>query len=168
MVRGNGEHSRTKTIQMLSKLDKKIISLISCDLPLVKKPFQELARRAGIKERVLLFRMKTLRENGLMRKFSAVVNHRKLGFKHNAMVVWNIPGRLIHKAGNLMAAYPQVSHCYQRRKAPGWNYNLYSMIHAKSEQECFGVVRSISRKTACKDYKVIFSSKEYKKTPVEY
>jgi len=154
---------------MLSKLDKRIISLASRDLPLVKKPFQELAHRAGIKEQIFLSRMRRFRKNGLMRKFAAAVNHRKIGFEHNAMAVWNMPDRTVNKAGKIMAAYPQVSHCYQRKKkASSWNYNLYSMIHAKTKEECFRIVKDISRKTFCKDFRILFSSKEYKKTPAKY
>lgn len=103
-----------------------------------------------------------------MRKFSAVLNHRKIGFQYNAMVVWNIPNNLINKAGNLMAAFTQVSHCYQRKKAPGWNYSLYSMIHGRSKKECLEVVRQISKETSCKDYRILFSSKEFKKSAVKY
>ena len=153
---------------MLSKLDRKIISLVSCDIPLVQKPFQELAHRLGIQERFLLSRLKFYRKNGLMRKFTATLNHRKIGYKYNAMAVWNIPVQSIEKAGTIMASFAEVSHCYQRRKKPDWNYNLYSMIHGTTKKDCLDVVRQISKKTAGSDYRVLFSSKEYKKTGVKY
>lgn len=153
---------------MLKDLDKAMISLLSQDIPLIRRPFKNLAQRAGIEEKILISRLKAYKKNGLMRKFSAALNHRKIGFKHNAMVVWNIPQKLIHKAGSLMAAFSQISHCYQRAKAPGWNYNLYSMIHGRSKKECLDVVKDIARKTGCKDYKVLFSSQEYKKTAAKF
>jgi len=153
---------------MLSKLDKSIISLISRDIPLVKEPFRNLSLKLGIKQEVLLKRLKFYKEKNLLRKFCASLNHRKIGFAYNAMVVWNIPDKLIDQAGSLMAAFPQVSHCYQRGKALDWNYNLYSMIHGKSKKECLDVVRSIYRKIGCKDYKLLFSSEEYKKTAALY
>jgi len=153
---------------MLSKLDKRIIKLVSRDIPLTKEPFKDLARKLGIEERLFLERMRLFKKKGLMRKFSAVLNHRKIGFQYNAMVVWNVSDNLINKAGNLMAAFTQVSHCYQRKKAPGWNYNLYSMIHGKSKKACLEVVRQISKETPCKDYRILFSSKEFKKSAVKY
>jgi len=153
---------------MLSKLDKKIISLISQDIPLVKEPFKNLSLELGMEQRDVLARIKSYKKNGFMRKFSASLNHKKIGFRHNAMVVWNIPDKLVKKAGNLMASFAQVSHCYQRKKAPDWNYNLYSMIHGKTKQECFSVIRDISKKTSCKDYRVLFSSYEYKKSAAKY
>ena len=153
---------------MLSKFDKAIIRAIFQDMPLVKEPFKDIAHKLGIGQRELIARIRTYKRKGLMRKFSAALNHRKIGFQYNAMVVWNIPSRDVGKAGRLMASFALVSHCYQRKKAPGWNYNLYTMIHAKTKKECLAIVRDISKKTSCRDYRVLFSSKEYKKTPVKY
>ncbi|MDD5108600.1 MAG: Lrp/AsnC family transcriptional regulator [Candidatus Omnitrophica bacterium] len=153
---------------MLSKLDKSIISLISQDIPLVKQPFRKLSCKLGIKQKVLLRRLRFYKANNLLRKFCASFNHRKIGLRYNAMVVWNIPSERLNKAGSLMASFPQISHCYQRKKAPGWNYNLYSMIHASSKKECLNVVKGIHRRIGCKGYNVLFSSEEYKKTAANY
>lgn len=153
---------------MLSKLDKKIIGLISCDIPLTDRPFKELASKLGIEENKLLSRINYYKKKGILRKFSAVINHRKIGFTHNAMVVWNVPDRFIKKAGNLIAASSYVSHCYQRKKASGWNYNLYAMVHEKSKNACISAVRRIAKNIGSRDYKVLFSSKEYKKRSVKY
>jgi siroheme decarboxylase len=153
---------------MFSKLDKAIVGLISQDIPLVREPFKGLAHKLGIKEETLLGRIKSYKKYGLMRKFSASLNHRKAGFEHNVMAVWNIPDRIINKAGNLVASLPEVSHCYERKRARDWNYNLYSMIHGRTSKRCLDVVRGISKKIECKDYKVLFSSCEYKKSPVRY
>ena len=135
---------------------------------MVREPFRELAHKLGIKEETLIARIKSYKKYGLMRKFSASLNHRKAGFKHNVMAVWNVPDKLIDKAGNLMASFPEVSHCYERKRARNWNYNLYSMIHGRTRRGCLEVVRGISRKIACKDYRVLFSSREYKKSAARY
>jgi siroheme decarboxylase len=153
----------------LSLLDKRIISLISRDIPLVKEPFRDLASALGIKQKVLLERIRFFKKNGLMRKFSAVVNHKKMGFRHNAMVVWNVHKRLIGKAGNIMASFDEVSHCYQREKRDGWNYNLYCMVHGKTRNGCLGVIKKISDRIGPDiDYRALFSSKEEKKIGAEY
>ena len=153
---------------MLSKLDKAIVGLISQDIPLVREPFRELAHKLGIKEETLIARIKSYKKYGLMRKFSASLNHRKAGFKHNVMAVWNVPDKLIDRAGNLMASFPEVSHCYERIRAGDWNYNLYSMIHGRTRRGCLEVVRGISKKIGCKDYRILFSFCEYKKSAARY
>lgn len=153
---------------MLSLLDKKIISLVSRDMPLVDRPFRHLAKKAGIKEQALINRIKAYKKRGLLRKFSAVLNHRKAGFVANAMCVWDVPEKLVVKAGNLIAKFCEVSHCYQRKKYPGWNYNLYAMVHGKTKDECIKTAKKISKKIGFSDYKILFSSREFKKTGVIY
>lgn len=149
----------------LSKLDKKIISLVSRDMPLTEKPFRDIARLIGTDERTLLRRLKAFKRRGLMRKFSAALNHRKLGFRYNAMVVWSVPRKFVDKAGNIMASFDEVSHCYQRRTAPDWEYNLYSMVHGRTKNGCLDAVRKIRKALGRKvEHKALFSSKEEKKT----
>ena len=154
--------------KMAEKIDRKTIRLISADLPLKEKPFAEIAGKLGITESALLERMNAYKTNGVMRKFAAVIDHRKIGFKYNAMVVWNIPSECVAKTGKVMASFWEVSHCYERKKGVGWKYNLYSMIHGKTKKRCYDVVEEIAREIDCREYLVLFSSKEYKKTGVKY
>ncbi|OGX43961.1 MAG: hypothetical protein A3G38_02285 [Omnitrophica WOR_2 bacterium RIFCSPLOWO2_12_FULL_51_8] len=153
---------------MLTQKDRSIIGALAQDIPLVGRPFKALASKLGIEEQMLLERIRDYKREGLLRKYSAALNHRKIGFRHNAMALWNMPEKDITEAGGIMASFREVSHCYARKKAPGWKYNLYSMIHAKSRRECLRVVRAISRRTRCEDVKILFSTKEYKKTAVVY
>ncbi|MDP3790928.1 MAG: Lrp/AsnC family transcriptional regulator [Candidatus Omnitrophota bacterium] len=154
---------------MPSKLDKVIIGLISRDMPLTKKPFRDLAASLGIDEGLLLERIRSFKKNGLMRKFAAILNHKKIGFRYNAMVVWNVPQKFVDKAGRAMASFDEVSHCYQREKRNGWNYNLYSMIHGRTKEEVFSAVKKISVRLGGNfEHKALFSFKEEKKTGAKY
>ena len=154
---------------MLKKLDKAIISLISRDIPLAKEPYKDMAVRLGMEEEALLRRIRSYKKDGLMRKLTAILNHKRIGFEHNAMVVWNVPENIINKAGNIMASFGQVSHCYQRVKRPGWDYNLYSMVHGRTKKECMDVIRKMSSKIGRGiAWKALFSSKEEKKTGARY
>lgn len=153
---------------MLSKLDKAIIHCVSKDIPLSREPFKNLAKRLGMEQGVLLARIQSYKKQGLMRKFCASLNHKKIGFRYNAMVVWRVPAAISDKAGRFMASLPQVSHCYERPRRPDWNYNLYSMIHGRTKNECLEVVEKIRRKTGSVDFRVLFSTKEYKKTGARF
>lgn len=158
-----------KRRRTVSKLDKAIIGLISRDIPLVKEPFKEMAETLGIEQEVLLKRMQFFKESALMRKFSAALDHKKIGFRHNAMVVWNVPEMFIDKAGGAMASFDEVSHCYQRKNRDDWNYNLYCMVHGRTKDECLDVVKKISDAIGADiDYRVLFSSREEKKTGARY
>lgn len=153
---------------MLSKIDRKIVSLISKDLPLAGRPFKQLADRLNISEDKLLSRIKDYKKRGILRKFSAVLHHINAGFKYNAMCVWNVPEESVVKAGKIIAGFSEVSHCYQRKKYPEWNYNLYAMVHGKTKSECLKTAEKISKKIGFGYGKVLFSTKEFKKTGVRY
>ncbi len=154
--------------ETMNNIDKKIISLLAQDIPLVERPFEALASKLGTQEAELIKKLKAYKKSGQMRKLAAVSNHRKIGFKYNAMVVWNIPEDKSEKTGEIMATFNGVSHCYQRSKFQGWKYNLYTMIHGKTKKECFDLAAKIAKKTGFEDNMVLFSSKEYKKTGVKY
>lgn len=154
--------------KMLPTSDREIIGLLSRDIPLTEEPFTCLADKLGISEQKLFSRLNFYKRNGILRKFSAVLHHINAGFKYNAMCVWNVPEKSAVRAGKIIAGFSEVSHCYQRKRAPDWNYNLYAMVHGKTKAECFVVAKKISRKIGFSDYKILFSSKEYKKTGVKY
>ncbi|OIO39845.1 MAG: hypothetical protein AUJ75_00780 [Candidatus Omnitrophica bacterium CG1_02_49_10] len=153
---------------MLSALDKKIVNTISRDIPLAREPFKVLSQKIGISQSALLDKVRSYKKSGIMRKLSASINHRKAGFKYNAMVAWNISSERIDAAAEVMVSLPEVTHCYRRKKAPDWRYNLYAMIHGATKKACLRVVDKISRKTGDKDYRVLFSLEEYKKSGARY
>ena len=111
-----------------------------------------------------------MKGTGRLRRFSAVLRHREMGFSANGMGVWAAPGdeAAILAAGEKMAAYRAVTHCYRRPSYPDWPYNLFTMIHARTREECNAVVEEIAKETGIADHGVLYSTKEYKKTRVQY
>jgi len=153
---------------MIDELDKKIISLIQGDLPLDSRPFAIMADKIGITEGEFIERIKSLKKNGIMRRFGATLRHQDAGFNSNAMVAWFVPDNSIEKVGRAMADFREVSHCYQRRPQKDWKYNLYTMIHGDNRDECYKIAHRISRQTGIDEYALLFSEKEFKKTSMEY
>jgi DNA-binding Lrp family transcriptional regulator len=84
------------------------------------------------------------------------------------MGVWVVPDNRTEEVGIEMAAFPQVSHCYQRPVRPGWPYSLFTMIHGKSAGECEKTAALISEKTGIKDYCLLYSTRELKKVSMRY
>ncbi|MBU8850092.1 MAG: Lrp/AsnC family transcriptional regulator [Desulfobacterales bacterium] len=153
---------------MLTDLEKKIIAMLQTDIPVVKRPFLEMAEKIGITEEKFLNVVKNLNDQGMIRRFGATLKHQKSGFKANAMVAWKVPEDKVEKTGNIMAAFQEITHCYRRNPAPGWKYNLYTMVHASNEDECYTIVKKISEAVGENDYELLFSRKELKKTSMKY
>jgi siroheme decarboxylase len=153
---------------MIEELDKKIIQLIQGDLPLDEKPFAILAESLGISEEEFLHRVRSLKEEGIIRRFGATLYHQEAGYSSNAMVAWRIPEERIPEVGEAMSRYREVTHCYQRETHMDWTYNLYTMIHGDDREQCAEIAAMLSKETGMKDYLLLFSEREFKKTSMAY
>ena len=148
--------------------DKRYIRELQKDLEVVERPFLNSAQSLGITEEQLLEKAKYFEGIGVMRRFAAILRHRDAGFVENGMIVWKVPEERIEQVGVLLGAYPQVSHCYQRPVYADWPYNVFSMVHCKSNDDADKIAREIESQIDVHDYKILFSSREFKKTRVEY
>lgn len=139
------------------------------NLPIESTPFRPMAGRLGITEEELLAVARRFIEQGRMRRFAAVLRHREAGFKANAMGVWIVPPRDTDRVGTQLASFHAVSHCYERpAQPPLWPYNIFTMVHARTTEECLNILQNMSERTGIKEYDYLFSTKEYKKTRVRY
>ncbi|MFZ0224851.1 MAG: Lrp/AsnC family transcriptional regulator [Candidatus Nitrosopolaris sp.] len=152
----------------LSERDKEFIRELQKDLKVIPEPFKELADSLGITTSQLFAKAKEYEDLGVMRRFAAILRHRDAGFTANGMVVWKVPVLKIDEVGNKLAAYPQVSHCYRRPIYPDWQFNLFSMIHARTIESAEKIAKQMSESTGIKDYRILFSLREYKKERVKY
>ncbi|MDO8682093.1 MAG: AsnC family transcriptional regulator [Armatimonadota bacterium] len=154
--------------QPLSEEDISAIQALQEDTPLEDRPFKRLAAKAGMTESQLLEKARFFLASGVMRRFAATLRHRNAGFVANAMGVWVVPENRIEEAGRIMAGFSAVSHCYQRPTYPDWPYSLFTMIHGRSIEECEQIAKSISQAAVSPDYRLLYSTKEYKKIRVKY
>ena len=152
----------------LSQRDIEVIRELQEDPPVTERPFDAMAERLGMSVAELFDWAREAQERLIMRRYSAVLHHRKAGFSANAMVVWKVPEERAEEVGLKMAESPWVTHCYQRPTFPDWPYTHFTMIHATSKARCDGVAEEISQATGITDYTLLYSSREYKKTRVRY
>ena len=167
-VNGNTDPQRWNRAEVITEQDRSAIRELQEDLPLVGRPFAEMAERLELTEAELFAKAAELMRRGLMRRYSAVLHHRRAGFSSNAMAVWRVPEERAVEVGTIMAASKWVTHCYQRPTFPDWKYTHFTMIHATTEGQCEQVARDISQETGISDYKLLYSTREYKKTRVRY
>ena len=153
---------------MLTETDTKIIQYLQGDIPLEPRPFAQLEDQLGISEQQIVERIQWLYDQGFIRRLAAVLRHRQAGFKVNAMVAWQVDQDKADKVGQYFAKHTQVSHCYWRQVPEDFSYNLFTMIHARSQKELTNKVEKLSQCQDVKDYIVIDSLHEYKKTSMKY
>ena len=153
---------------MLTELEQKVIALIQGDIPVTSRPYFELAEKIGITENVFITTLAGLKEKGIIRRYGATLRHQKSGYTANAMVAWQVTEERVDEVGNKMAAFSEVSHCYHRNPSGDWPYNIYTMIHAKSEAGLRETAEKISQAISVDTYNLLFSRRELKKTSMTY
>lgn len=152
----------------ITTLEKRLIHLLSGDLGRSPRPFLELARCLGLGETEVLEMVRALAERGLLRRFGATLRHQQTGYTANAMAAWIVEEARLEEAGSLLAGFDEVSHCYHRPAAPGWPFNLYTMIHATSSRACRATARRMAVAAGLDRYELLFSIRELKKTSMRY
>jgi DNA-binding Lrp family transcriptional regulator len=163
------EKSRT-TDTVLTPMQVEFVRIMQRDLPITRTPFVEYANELGMTLPALQAMHHQFLDSGKMRRFAAVLHHRQAGFRANAMGVWAVPGDddEVDRVGALMAGFRAVSHCYRRPSYPDWPYNIFTMVHGKSEEACEQTLATIAEKTVIRDHGALYSTKEYKKIRVRY
>jgi siroheme decarboxylase len=150
----------------LFELTDENIEIVCCvqeDMPLIERPFQHWADNLRMTEQELLERISQWLQQGIIRRFAAVLNHRQAGFSANGMVVWSCPQERIDEYGRILASHAEVSHCYCRPAYASWPYNLYAMVHGRNIEECRKIAGKLADAIHLHDYEILLSTIEYKK-----
>jgi DNA-binding Lrp family transcriptional regulator len=154
-------------MENLSIKQKKIARLIQKDIAVQKFPFKKIGKLCLLSEEEVLNTIRQLFERGLIRKFGAILRHQKAGYKENALVIWSVPAEQKEQVGTTFALFPFISHCYEREPAFLDKYNIFTMIHSGGRSISL-LIKEMVNATAIKNYLILKSVKEYKKTSPEY
>lgn len=152
---------------MLSEPKKKILAYISShELDITKRPFLKMANALGIKEKDIMRILAELQKKEIISGLKAVLNHVKAGYKENALICWRIRPDTIDGLKNVFIKNSLISHCYKRRPHREFNYNLFTMMHAKNKKCISNFVRRTAE-TFALDYVILFTEKELKKEKLD-
>ncbi len=138
------------------------------DLPDVEEPFQVVADALGWPLERVFEHAARMKANGHLRRFAGILNHRTAGFRANGMAVWNVPPERTEEFGQFVAGYRNISHCYERPTYADWPYSVFSMIHHPKVAGVEETARAISEETGVTDYRVLYSTVEFKKIRLPY
>ncbi len=152
----------------MDELDKRLVRELQGNLPQAENPYIELGRRLGISEDEVVERLKALKESGRLKRIAAILRHQKSGYAANAMAVFLVPEASMDMLGRKIAESPLVSHCYERVGNECWPYNLYAMVHGKTDGEVFSFIRSFAEENGIDRFEILPSAGELKKTSMVY
>lgn len=152
-------------------LDRHLLVAIEDGLPLAPRPYAEVAARIGLGEAEVISRLGRLIESGVVRRLGLVVRHHELGYRSNAMAVWDLAEAEVDRLGQRIAGYDFVTLCYRRpRRPPLWPYNLFCMVHGRDRET---VGEQIERLNAELDLEgrpqaLLFSRQRFKQRGARY
>ena len=170
-----GDRAKKETVKRAKKepmtlepIHFEMIKGLQKDIEPVAEPFAPIVDTLGIDYKTLATEAERMKKAGLMRRFAAILYHRKAGFTANAMVVWKVPEERAEEIGETVAAYSAVSHCYLRPVYPNWPYPLFSMVHGKSKEEVEAIVEEMANEIGVEEYDCLYSTREFKKVRIDY
>jgi DNA-binding Lrp family transcriptional regulator len=155
--------------QPYDELDRAVVRATQGDLPIVSEPYAGAARELGMPVERLVEHLEGMVERRLLRRVAAILFHRRAGFSANGMGVWKVPEERIAELGPRMAAFRGISHCYQRPTYQDWPYQIFTMAHGRSKEECDAILDAIADELGCiEDRATLYSSTEFKKVRLLY
>jgi len=141
----------------LDAINRIILDRIQRAFPIVPRPYQVLADglKAGSQE--VLQRIKTLKEEGLVRQISAIFNTGALGYR-SSLVAMAVPESQLDPAVAAINHYPGVSHNYYRPA----QYNLWFTIAVPPGQSLEEIVNGLAASAGGWPTLVLPALKKYK------
>jgi siroheme decarboxylase len=123
--------------------DLAILNALQDDLPLVPRPWNTIAGRLGITETDILGRIQRLKEAGIIRGVSPVLESRHLGLYAATLVALRVPEERVDEIAAIISSYPEVSHNFRRDHS----YSLWFTIAAQNGDGVKRVLNEILDRT---------------------
>jgi siroheme decarboxylase len=140
-------------------------------LPLTARPYATLASSLGVPEDAVILQLEQWLQDGYIKRLGLVVRHHAVGYRANAMVVWNVPDDQVDALGEKMRHHPAITLCYRRpRRLPDWPYNLFCMIHGKDRTLVHQQIEALIQQLGLQNiqHAVLFSNRQFKQTGGRY
>ncbi|MGR9044106.1 MAG: siroheme decarboxylase subunit beta [Gammaproteobacteria bacterium] len=156
---------------MIDLRDQQLIEAVQSGLPVCSRPYAAIGKQIAMSESEVIGRLARLKQQGLIKRLGVIVKHKRLGYRANAMVVWNIPDDRVTELGRRISRFDFVTLCYQRpRRLPEWPYNLFCMIHGKDRGTVLQQLESLSETCGLTafDRDILFSRRCFKQRGALY
>ena len=136
-----------------------ILYRIQKSFPLVKRPFEQIAKELNISEDEVLKILQKEKENKIIRQTSAIFDTKKLGYT-SSLVAFEIAAEDIDDAVIILNSHPGISHNYERNHTYNIWFTLAIAPNSKSTLE--DTIATLAKLTKAKDYIILPTLKLFK------
>lgn len=160
-----------RCVIQLDEKDRALINAVENGLPIVHRPYAEIAEQLRTTEQEVISRLQQLIDQGAIKRYGVVVRHKELGYNANGMVVWNVPDERVDELGICIGQFPCVTLSYRRpRRLPDWPYNLFTMVHGCDREQVVAKLDEIIDCCQLQDieHDILFSTRRFKQRGASY
>jgi len=140
--------------------DRLLLDALQDSVPLVRRPYRQLAAALGASEAEVIARVAALSgEGGILREIAGIFDAAALGYA-STLVAARCPPQRLERAGRLVAGHPGVSHCYGR--AGAWNLWFTLTVPPDSRFGLEGTVEVLARLLGVREILSLPALRRYK------
>lgn len=152
---------------MLRRHEKETLEYFSThEVEACPRPFAQAAADLGVSEAALIGTLRRLQKKGVIKSLRGVVSPRHAGYTQNALIAWKSSAQSTdaerQSLQDIFLADDRISHCYRRKAHPGFAYDIFTMMHARTKKEIVDFTKKAAQqlKFQCE---ILFTGKELKK-----
>ena len=135
----------------------RLLEEIQRDLPLIDRPYAEMASRCGISESEAIGVLEQQHIENVIREISAIIDGRRIGFQ-STLVAVRTPKDLMEKVARRISAHSGVSHNYQRNHF----YNIWFTVAVEVDRNLVDEIEELLRPGNDLTFLLLPSVKTYK------
>ncbi|MNT23538.1 hypothetical protein D3C72_1589590 [compost metagenome] len=126
----------------MDAIDRRIINTMQGEFPLCDRPFQVMADRLGLSEAELIARISRMREEGTLTRFGPLYHADRMGGRFT-LAAMQIPPEDFERVAELVNAFPEVAHNYEREHA----LNMWFVLATETPEATPDVIARIEAET---------------------
>ncbi len=131
-----------RSLARLDALDAALINRLQAGLPLVSRPFEQVAEELGSSEAELLDRLHRLLGEGTLSRFGPLFQIERAGGRF-VLAALQVPELRYEAVAALVNAHPEVAHNYRREH----RLNMWFVLATEQEADVARVVQAIEAET---------------------
>ncbi len=129
------------------RADLRLLSLLQEDIPLIPRPWDSIATRAGLSPQETLSRISSLHEGKVIRSVSPILESQRLGLRASSLVAFRVPRERVSEVASVISSFSEVSHNFCRDHP----YSIWFTISAETPDRLLRVIRNIQEECGISD-----------------
>lgn len=126
----------------MNSREKRVLNEIQDGIPLVERPFKEIAEKLGLREEEVLHAIDSLEKKDKLRRFGGIFDVNKLGVV-STLACMKVDEVKIREVVDILNKYRGITHNYKRNE----EHNIWFTVMESSEEQLEDTINEITQRT---------------------